>query len=99
MKQRFTLFRRAKVFYCQDTTTGQQISLRTKDECEARTLLHSRNEAFRQPILNLQMARTYLSANDPEIAMRPWQAVMDEMAKAKTKTKTGATLIRHHRAM
>ena len=95
MKQRFTLFRRSKVFYCEDTTTGQQISLRTKDECEARTLLHSRNEAFRQPVLNLQMARTYLSANDPEIARRPWQAAMDEMAKAKT----GPTMIRHHRAM
>jgi hypothetical protein len=25
MKQRFTLFRRARVFYCQDTTTGQQV--------------------------------------------------------------------------
>ena len=95
MKQRFTLYRRAKVFYCQDTTTGQQISLRTKDEAEARTLLHSRNEAFRQPVLNLQMARTYLSANDPQIAKRPWQTAMDEMAKSKT----GATLIRHHWGM
>jgi len=95
MKQRFTLFRRAKVFYCEDTSTGQQISLRTNDESEARTLLHSKNEAVRQPVLNLQMARTYLSANDPEIAKRPWQAAMDEIAKAKT----GPTLIRHHRAM
>jgi hypothetical protein len=43
------------VFYCQDTTTGQQQSLRTKDEGEARTLLSSKNEAFRQPILNVQI--------------------------------------------
>jgi len=95
MSQRFTLFRRANVFYCEDTTTHQQASLRTKDEGQALALLHAKNEAFRQPVLNLQMARTYLSANDPEIAKRPWQAAMDEMAKAKT----GATLIRHHRAM
>ena len=48
MKQRFILFRRAGVFYYEDTTTGQQLSLRTKDEAEALTLLHSKNEAHRQ---------------------------------------------------
>jgi hypothetical protein len=95
MKQRFTMFRRASVFYCQDRETGQQESLRTKDEGEARVLVHSKNEAFRQPVLNLQIARTYLSATDPEIARRTWQAAMDEMAKSKA----GPTLIRHHRAM
>jgi len=95
MKQRFTLFRRAKVFYCEDTTTRQQVSLRTKDEAEALALLNAKNEAFRQPILNVQMARTYLSATDPEIGKRTWQASMDEMAK----TKTGATLNRHHVAI
>jgi putative transposase len=41
------------------------------------------------------MARTYLSATDPEIARRTWQAPMDEMAKSKQ----GPTLIRHSRAM
>ena len=95
MNQRFTLFRRATVFYCQDTANGQQIRLRTKDEAEARTLLHSKNESFRQPVLNLQIARTYFSASDPEIATRPWQAAMDEMAK----TKIGPTLARHRQAM
>jgi len=34
MKQRYILFRRAGVFYCEDTTTGKQLSLRTKDEAE-----------------------------------------------------------------
>ncbi|MES2697762.1 MAG: tyrosine-type recombinase/integrase [Verrucomicrobiota bacterium] len=95
MKTRFRLFRRGGTFYCQDNTTGQQTSLRTKDEAEARTLYLSKNEAHRQPILNLQIARTYLSASDPEIAKRSWQVVMDEMGK----TKTGTTLTRHHRAM
>jgi hypothetical protein len=32
MKQRFIMFRRAGVFYYENTTTGKQISLRTKDE-------------------------------------------------------------------
>jgi hypothetical protein len=57
-KHTWILFRRAGVFYCEDTTTGKQLSLRTKDEGEANTLLHAKNESFRQPVLNLQIART-----------------------------------------
>ena len=59
MKSRFILFRRAGVFYSEDTSTHKQISLRTKNEAEALTLLHSKNEAHRQPVLNLHIARTY----------------------------------------
>lgn len=62
---------------------------------EALTLLHSKNESFRQPVLNLHIARTYLAATDPDIAQRTWQEPMDEM----TRTKTGPTLIRYKRAM
>ena len=95
MKTRFILFKRAGVYYSEDTVSGKQHSLRTKDEAEALTLLHSKNEAHRQPVLNLHIARTYLTATDPEIAKRTWQAPMDEM----TRTKTGPTLIRCKRAM
>jgi hypothetical protein len=45
MKTRFNLFRRAGVFYTEDTTTGKQTSLRTRDETEAKSLLNARNEA------------------------------------------------------
>jgi hypothetical protein len=51
MKSKFILFRRAGVFYSEDTTTGKQHSLRTKDEAEALAILHSKNEAHRQPVL------------------------------------------------
>jgi integrase len=95
MKQRYLLFRRAGVFYYEDTTTGKQLSLRTKDEAEARTLLNARNESFRQPVLNRQIARTYLAATDSAMATRIWQVPMDEM----TKTKTGSTRHRHETAM
>jgi hypothetical protein len=74
MKQRYLLFRRGGVFYSEDTTTRKQISLKTKDEGEAQTLLHAKNESVRQHVLNLQIARTYLTATDPEIAARTWQA-------------------------
>jgi hypothetical protein len=89
MKQRFTLFRRGSVFYCEDTENRKQVSLRTKDKAEAQTLLHAKNESVRQPILNLQIARTYLTASDPAIAARTWQDVMNEM----TVDKEGSTLI------
>jgi len=91
MKPRFMLFRRGAVFYCEDTSTRQQTSLRTRDQAEAQTLIHSKNEAFRQPTLNLQIARTYLSATDPEVGKRVWRTVMEEMSK----TMSGATLRRH----
>jgi integrase len=95
MKQRFILFRRAGVFYYEDTTTGKQLSLRTKDEAEAITLLNAKNESFRQPVLNRQIARTYLAATDSAMATRIWQTPMDEM----TKTKAGSTRVRHEVAM
>lgn len=95
MKPRFILYRRGGYFYSQDTSTGQQTSLRTKDADEARLLLHAKNEAYRQPILNLQLARTYLTATDPEMATRTWQVVMDEMGRHKQ----GPTKARHDSGM
>ncbi len=95
MNQRFILFRRAGVFYCEDTASGKQSSLRTKDAAEAKTLLHAKNEAFRQPVINLQIARAYLAASDPAVASRTWQFPMDEM----TRTKSGPTHYRHQNAM
>ena len=83
MKQRFILFRRNGVFYAEDTTTGKQASLRTKDEGEALTLLHSKNEAHRQPAINLQIAKSYLAATDESFVKRTWREVMAEFVKLK----------------
>jgi hypothetical protein len=76
MKSRFILFLRGEVYYCEDTVTRKQSSLRTRDKTEAASLLNARNEAFRQPVLNLQLARTYLTATDPEVAKRTWLTVI-----------------------
>jgi hypothetical protein len=59
MKTKLTLFRRNGVYYSQDTATGKQKSLKTSDESEARKLVDATNEAHRNPILNLQLARAY----------------------------------------
>jgi len=79
MKTKFNLFRRAGVFYIENTATGKQTSLRTKDETEARSLLNARNEAQRQPVLNLHLARAYLTASDPAFVERTWQTVMEQL--------------------
>lgn len=83
MKPRFSLYRRNGIYYAQDTHNGKQESLRTRDEAAAKALVHSKNEAFRQPILNQQIALAYLSATDAEAAQRKWRFVMDEMTGTK----------------
>jgi integrase len=89
MKSRFILFKRAGVFYSEDTVTRKQHSLRTKDEAEATTLLNAKNESFRQPVLNLQIARAYLTASDPAMSARTWQTVMEQMqTHGKDSSKT-----------
>lgn len=96
MKQRFILYRRNNgKFYCEDTVTKKQSSLKTTDENEATTLLNAKNESFRQPILNMQIARTYLRATDSEAAKRTWQVPMIEAAA----TKKGRTRERYERAI
>src|SRR5580692_6346143 len=88
MKTKYTMFRRGEVYYIQDTATGKQTSLRTKDETAARSLLNAKNEAQRQPVLNLHLARAYLTASDPAFVERTWQTVMDQLqARGKDSSK------------
>jgi integrase len=86
MKRRFILYRRKRggMFYLEDTDSKKQESLHTNNRADALTLLHSKNEAHRQPVLNVRIARMYLSAADPEVARRTWQKVMDEIIRTKT---------------
>jgi integrase len=85
VKTRFRMFRRSNgTFYFEDTQNGKQLSLGTKDRRQAQRLIHAKNEAQLQPSVNLQIARGYLLASDPEISARTWQHVMNEIAKAKT---------------
>jgi len=96
MKARYWLFRRTNgVFYHEDTHTGHQESLGTRDRNEARRLIHAKTEAQQQPRLNLQIARAYLMASDPEVSTRTWQQVMNEIVA----TKTGSTQLRWLRAV
>src|SRR6267142_4783128 len=96
MKQRFILYRRkvGGMFYVEDTQTKKQESLGTKDRAEAKSLLNARNEAARQPQLNLQIAKAYLAGTDSGVSTRTWQNALDAIVE----TKTGSTKDRWRRA-
>src|SRR5438874_1438 len=89
MKTRYRLIRRGVrggAFYCVDNNTGKRTSLRTGSEDEARQIVEAKNQAERQPVLNLQIAKAYLAGTDNGITTRTWQHAIE----ALTGTKQGA---------
>ena len=86
MKTRYRLIRRGLrngAFYCVDTKSGKRTSLQTGRKEEALQIIDARNQAERQPFINLQIARAYLMASDSAVSSRTWQDVMDEIPKNK----------------
>jgi integrase len=96
MKCRFILYRRKRggMYYLEDTLTRKQESLGTRDRAEATSLLNARNESVRQPQLNLQIAKAYLSGTDSGVSTRTWQNALDAIVE----TKHGSTRDRWQRA-
>jgi integrase len=84
---------RAGTFYCVDTKTGKRTSLHTPDADEARQVIAARNQADRQPALNLQIAKAYLSGTDTGITKRTWADAIETL----TNTKQGANQERWRR--
>jgi integrase len=90
MKTRYRLVRRGirgDAYYCVDTKTGKRVSLRTSSEEDAQRIVHAKNEALRQPSLNLQIAKAYLAGTDSGVTTRTW----GDALKAITETKQGPT--------
>lgn len=69
-----------------DNNTGKRTSLHTDDEDAARQIIEAKNNAERQPVLNLQIAKAYLASSDNGINKRTWQDAIE----ALTNTKQGA---------
>jgi len=65
MKQAYRLFRRGEVFCLQNNSTGEQKSLRTKNEKEAKRLFEVHNSTKHGTALNLELGKVYLRAADP----------------------------------
>lgn len=81
MKSRYRLYcRRGGAFNLHDSTTGKQESLRTQNKREANEILVARNAAARQPMLNLALAKAYLTAHDPKMLRRTWSDIFAEFA-------------------
>jgi len=74
------------MFYCVDKATGKRFSLRTINKDEARQIVEAKNQAERQPLLNLQIARAYLAGADNGIATRKWKDALEALISSKTGT-------------
>jgi integrase len=93
MKQRFWLFKRGEIFYFQDSATGEQKSLGTKDSREAKRLIELKIQSSENPAFRLLLLKTCLAPEDPLLLARSWQDVMDEMS-SKGKDATRARCVR-----
>ncbi|MFN0066278.1 MAG: hypothetical protein ACKVYV_01455 [Limisphaerales bacterium] len=83
MRHKFRLLRPGGMYGCEDTGTGRQQSLRTRGGTEALLSLHARNEAHAVLLANIQMARAYMMAADPETGTRPWRDGLEEFVRLK----------------
>jgi integrase len=95
MQNKFIMFRRSEVYYCEDRTTGQQKSWRTRDGAEAQRIIQAKNDAVKLPQMNLVMAKTYLSAQDPKMITRTWA---DVFARFSDRSNDN-TRMRHERVV
>lgn len=98
MKTRFRLIHRGErggQFYCVDSETGQRFSLKTKDRDAAEQIVLAKNQALRQPALNLQIAKAYLAGTDNGVTTRTWQHAIESL----TNTKLGANKERWERVV
>jgi integrase len=84
MKSAFRLTCRSGVYYSFNTTTGARKSLHTCDRAEAVALLAAKTQSEAQSILNLKMAKVYLSASDPKALTRTWRDVLNSLIESKT---------------
>ena len=97
MRKRYRLSRRGcrgDKFYCVDTQTSKRTSLHTANEDEAQQIVDAKNQAERQPVLNLQIARAYLAGSDTGINTRTWS----DAILALTNSKKGSNKERWQRA-
>jgi hypothetical protein len=87
VKTRYRLIQRGERknrFYSVDTETGKRTSLQTRDLDAARQIVFARNQALRQPAINLQLAKAYLAASDTQISTRTWQHALNSIIESKT---------------
>ena len=85
---------RGNMLYCVDKITGKRTSLQTSNPDEARQIIEAKNQAERQPVLNLQIAKAYLAGTDNGIATRTWQQAPENLTSTKAKSLQGWQAVR-----
>ena len=86
---RYRLIHRGRgngIFYCVDSKSGKRTSLEKVTKEEGRQIVDAKNQAERQPMLNLQLAKAYLAGTNAEMPKRTWQHALQVL----TETKRGA---------
>jgi len=86
MKTRYRLIcrgNRGGAYYCVDTKTGKRTSLGTTNADDAQQVVEARNNAERQPVLNLQIAKAYLVGSDNGITTRTWRHAIEALTHTK----------------
>lgn len=86
MKRRYRLIcrgLRGGTCYCVDSKTGKRTSLGKLTADEAQEVVNAKNHAKRQPMLNLQLSKAYLSATDAETSSRTWAQALDTLTHTK----------------
>jgi len=74
---------RGGTFYAVNTDTGKREFLGTRDAAEAQRIISAKNEALRQPFINLQIAKAYLCGADEKLVRRTWDEVFDAIIEIK----------------
>jgi hypothetical protein len=90
MKQRFYLYQRLEMYYLQDSRTGKQQSLATKDKKAALRLLEIKRQTVDNPGFNQFILKTCLTTQDRLLPKRTWEGVMAQMqmhGKESTQTR------------
>jgi hypothetical protein len=86
MKTRYRLIHRGErggLFHCVDSETGKRWSLKTRDRDAAEQIVLARNQALRQPTLNLQIAKAYLAGSDSGGNTRTWLDALEVLMGMK----------------
>jgi len=79
MKQRFYLYCRGGTYYLQDSRTGKQQSLETKDRNMAVRLLEIKRQSTADPAYAQFILKSCLATRDPLLAQRTWTTVMEQI--------------------
>lgn len=81
MKPKFKLFKRGRVYYSQEISTGKRKSLGTSRKPEAEQILAAMNASNGSVVLQMKIGEAYLASLDPAMTVRIWDDVIKEFSQ------------------